>query len=93
MDDRRIEIQGERYPPYLDQRTGRPPERVIATVTLSELAVDAQGLGVALFVMGSLEGQMHLGQLRPSPSVLWVEGSREGQPLLVQYRWSQVPRD
>ncbi len=92
MEDYPISIAGESYPPYFDQRDGQPPKRMIATVTVTELAVDAQAVGVTLFVVSSQEGLAQLGQLRPSPSVLWVEGSRESDPLLMQHRWSLVPR-
>lgn len=91
-EDRPLEIAGDVYAPYLDQRTGRPPDRMVATVAYTVGALDAQALAVSLYVLGANEGQMLLGAIRPSPSILWVEGSRDGEPLLVQYRWSNVPR-
>lgn len=78
--------------PYIDQRRGRPAEGVVATLAVSELGVDAQGLATTLFIIGSRNGQLLLGGLRPRPSVLWLLGSGAGHPLLVDYRWSEVGR-
>ncbi|MBW8875999.1 MAG: FAD:protein FMN transferase [Acidobacteria bacterium] len=78
--------------PYLNQRTGRPAEGVLATVAVTEHAADAQGLATALFILGPREGQVRLGSLRPRPSVLWFLGSGSGAPLQVDYRWSEVSR-
>lgn len=78
--------------PYIDQRRGRPAEGVVATLAVTELGVDAQGLATTLFIIGSRNGQLLLGGLRPRPSVLWLLGSGTGHPLLVDYRWSEVGR-
>jgi thiamine biosynthesis lipoprotein ApbE len=78
---------GETYPPYLDQRRGRPATGVFATVAITELALDAQGLAVTLFATGNRRGSHLLGQLRPSPSALWVLGDGTGEPLVSDYRW------
>jgi thiamine biosynthesis lipoprotein len=78
--------------PYLSQRTGLPPEGILAAVVVTELAADAQGLATSLFILGPREGQTRLGSLRPRPSVLWFMGSGAGAPLQVGYRWSEVSR-
>lgn len=77
---------------YVNQRTGRPAQGVLATAAVTDLAADAQGLASALFITGPREGQLRLGSLRPRPSVRWFLGSAEGTPLLVDYRWSEVVR-
>jgi thiamine biosynthesis lipoprotein len=77
---------------FLDLRTGKPAEGVLAVLAVTELAVDAQGLATTLFATGSRRGQLRLGGLSPRPSVLWVLGSGEGMPLLVDYRWSELRR-
>ncbi len=76
----------------VNQRTGRRAQGVLATATVSEMAVDAQGLAASLFIIGPREGQLRLGSLRPRPSVRWFLGSGAGAPLLVDYRWSDVSR-
>jgi FAD:protein FMN transferase len=80
-------------PAYLNQRTGSPPRGVLAAATVTDLAMDAQGLAAALLLTGPREGQLRLGSLRPRPSVLWFLGSGgEGPPLQAGYRWSDVSR-
>jgi len=76
--------------PHLDLSTGRAAQGVLAVLAASELAVDAQGLAGTLFATGSRRGQLRLGGLSPRPSVLWLVGSGEGSPLLVDYRWSAL---
>jgi thiamine biosynthesis lipoprotein len=77
---------------YVNQRTGRPAQGVLTIISVTDLAVDAQGLAAALLIAGPREGQLRLGSLRPRPSVLWFMGSGTGEPLLVDYRWSAVSR-
>jgi thiamine biosynthesis lipoprotein ApbE len=77
---------------YLSLRTGRPARGVVAAVTSTELAVDAQGLATTMLITGPREGQLRLGSLSPRPSVLWFVGSGAGPPLMVDYRWSEVSR-
>ncbi len=77
---------------YLNQRTGRLARGVVAAITSTELAVDAQGLATTLLITGPREGQLRLGSLSPRPSVLWFVGSGAGPPLMVDYRWSEVSR-
>jgi thiamine biosynthesis lipoprotein len=77
---------------YLNQRTGLPTSGALATVAVSELALDAQALATAMLILGPREGQLRIGGLRPRPSLLWFLGSGEGAPLVVDYRWSDVTR-
>lgn len=77
---------------YLNQRTGQPTPGVLATVAVAELAMDAQGLAIAMLVMGPREGQLRIGTLRPRPALLWYLGTGAGDPLVVDYRWSDVVR-
>lgn len=79
-------------PRPLDQRTGVSPVGVIAVVTVTEQAIDAEALAVTLFVTGLREGQMRLGGLSPRPSALWLLGQGKGEPLESTYRWSEVAR-
>ncbi len=83
-------IAGDRYSVHLDLREGRPAHGVAATIAISELAIDAQALATAMFVLGHVEGMMRLGSLRPEPSVAWLLGSGEGSPLVTTYRWAAV---
>lgn len=90
--DRPLTIAGDVYAPYIDQRRGRPPDGVLATLAASDLGVDAAGLASTLFVTGSREGELRLGVLRPSPSILWLLGSGDAMPLITEYRWSALRR-
>lgn len=92
VDDGALGAGGERYAPYLDQRKGRPVEGVVAVLASSELAVDAQALSSVLFATGSRAGQLRLGNLNPRPAVLWLLGSGEGHPLVVEYHWGELKR-
>jgi hypothetical protein len=33
-----------------------------------------------------------MGSLRPEPALLWVLGTGQGAPLLVEYRWSDIAK-
>jgi thiamine biosynthesis lipoprotein ApbE len=77
---------------YLNQRTGLPVSGTLATVAVSELALDAQGLATSMLILGPRAGQIRIGTLRPRPSLLWFLGSGEGAPLVVDYRWSDILR-
>lgn len=79
-------------PAYVNQRTGRPAQGVLAAATVTDLALDAEGLAAALLITGPREGQLRVGSLRPRPSVLWFLGTGAGPPLQVGYRWSEVSR-
>ena len=85
--DRRLRAGGEEHPPYLDQRTGRPVNGVVAVAAIAEQAVDAEGLAGAMFVLGHRIGHFKLGSLRPPPSVMWVLGAGDGAPLFAGFRW------
>jgi hypothetical protein len=61
-------------------------------VVSTERALDAEGLAVALLITGPREGQMRLGSLQPRPSVQWALGTGEGDPLLIEYHWSELPK-
>jgi len=76
--------------PYLNQRTGMPTQGVVGIATVTELAVDAQALAIAMAVLGPREGQLRLGSLRPNPSVLWFLGNGSGAPLQVDHRWGEI---
>lgn len=80
------------YPPYLDQRSGRPTQGVIAVLVASELAADAQALASAMMVLGNREGQFRLGTVDPAPSVLWLLGDGSGPPLITTKNWSPLRR-
>lgn len=83
-------VGGDRYAPFIDQRTGRPAEGVVATVAATELAFDAEALAVTAFILGSREATFLLGRLRPDPAILWLLGSGHGRPLMATYKWSQL---
>jgi len=91
-EDGELRAGGERYAPYLDQRTGRPGSGVLATAAITQLALDAQGLAATLFVTGNRRGSLLLGQLQPQPSVLWVLGDGQAEPLVSDYRWGTRQR-
>lgn len=92
LEDESLAVAVAGATPYLDLRRGSAAQGVLATLVVSELGVDAQGLASTLFITGSRDGQLRLGELRPRPSVLWLLGSGGGTPLLVDYRWSAVSR-
>jgi thiamine biosynthesis lipoprotein len=85
-----LERDGERFAAYLDQRRGKPVRGVVAVAGVTELAVDAEALAVTMFVTGSFKGQLLLGVLRPSPSVLWLLGSGKAGPVMSDYHWSDL---
>jgi thiamine biosynthesis lipoprotein len=76
----------------VNQRTGRRAQGVLAAAAVTDLAVDAQGLASTMFITGPREGQLRLGSLRPRPSARWFLGTGDGEPLRVDYRWSEVAR-
>jgi thiamine biosynthesis lipoprotein len=76
--------------PYLNQRTGLPAPGVVGVATVTDLAVDAQALAIAMALTGPREGQLRLGSLRPSPSVLWFLGSGSGAPLQADHHWGDI---
>ncbi len=89
----RISIAGEHFAPYLNQRTGRPTaDGKLAVMTATELAFDAEGLAVTLWLWSQREGTYRLGELQPEPAVLWLSGTGEGDPLLFQRGWARLPK-
>jgi len=91
--DRPITIGGDVYSPFVDQRTGRPIEGVEAVAARTLEGLDAQALASSRFILGTREGQLRVGGVRPEPSVLWALGSGAGAPLLVEYHWaSKAPK-
>lgn len=76
--------------PYINQRTGLPTPGMVGVATVTEMAVDAQALAIAMALTGPREGQLRMGSLRPSPSVLWFLGNGTGVPLQADHRWSDV---
>ncbi len=88
--DRSLAVASETL--LLNQRTGRRAQGVLAAAAVTDLAVDAQGLAATMFITGPREGQLRLGSLRPRPSARWFLGSGAGEPLRVDYRWSEVTR-
>jgi len=77
---------------FIDQRTGVPARGVVAVIAVTETAMDAEALSVALFITGLREGHMRLGGLQPRPSVLWLLGEGKGTPVESTYRWSELDR-
>jgi len=83
---------GDALPPYVSQRTGRPAEGTLATAVVTDSALDAQALAVALLIAGPGEGHSRLGSLSPRPSVLWLQGNGNGEPLAIEFLWGMVPK-
>ena len=77
-------------PRYVDQRSGEPPSATWATVVVTELAVDAQALGVSALVLGGREGRFRIAGLKPVPSVLWLQGAGQGRPLIMELNWTAL---
>ncbi|MCB1055023.1 MAG: FAD:protein FMN transferase [Acidobacteria bacterium] len=90
VDDRRLDIAGDSYPPFIDQRSGEPAGGIQATFASTELALDSQGVATAMLITGNRLGTSLLGALRPLPSVLWMIGDGSGAPLLAAYQWSKL---
>ncbi|HEX6862511.1 MAG TPA: FAD:protein FMN transferase [Thermoanaerobaculia bacterium] len=88
--DNPLKIADQALLPYLHQRTGLPAQGVAGVAAVTDLAVDAQALAIAMALTGPREGQLRLGSLRPNPSVLWFLGSGSGAPLQVDHRWGEV---
>ena len=83
---------GESYAPYLDMRTGRPIGGVLSTVTITQLALDAQALVATLFVTGTRRGGFLLGKLTPPPAALWAIGDGQTEPIVSDFRWGSRRR-
>jgi|GEM_PF-575662 len=87
---RPIVVAGDRYPPWIDQRNGVPAIGVTAAIAVTEEALDAQALAATMVIMGNREGTARAGGLKPTPSVLWLLGRGQGQPVVSNYNWSDV---
>lgn len=87
-----LAVPGERASRYLDLRTGRPPSGRLLTAVVTDLAVDARALAQAMFALGPAPGQLFLGSLSPRPSVLWLVGGGDAEPVLAETNWSAVPK-
>jgi thiamine biosynthesis lipoprotein len=74
----------------LDFRDGSISSELLAVFAVTELAIDAEALGRSFFALGSREGEFRAGLLRPLPSLLWLFGSDQGNPLLSTARWSPL---
>jgi len=92
VSDRPIKIGEETFSPWISHRAGQPIQGTVATLAVTDLALDAQGLAATLTITGPSEGQLRLGSLRPSPSMLWLQGSGVGEPLQITYHWGEVPK-
>ncbi len=90
VEDNPMKIADQAVLPYLHQRTGLPAQGVVGVSAVTDLAVDAQALAIAMALTGPREGQLRLGSLRPQPSVLWFLGSGSGTPLQVDHRWGEI---
>jgi len=89
---RPLRVGGERYASFVDFRRGRPAGGVVGLMVVSELAVDAYGVGYVMFARGPREGTMLLGTLPVKPSIRWLLGTGSGPPVLTDANWSVVPR-
>jgi thiamine biosynthesis lipoprotein len=91
LDEHPLRIGVERLSPFLNQRTGQPADGVVATLAVTTLAIDAQPLAATMAITGARDGELLMGSIRPRPAILWLMGSGTGIPLLVDYRWSDLP--
>jgi thiamine biosynthesis lipoprotein len=93
IDDHPLIVAGQPRHHFINQRTGQPAEEgIFALLAVTELATDAQALAATMTITGSQEGEMLTGSIRPRPSLLWLMGTGVGVPLLVEYRWTEVPK-
>ncbi|HEX5717779.1 MAG TPA: FAD:protein FMN transferase [Thermoanaerobaculia bacterium] len=90
IEDNPMKIADQALLPYVHQRTGLPAQGVVGVAAVTDLAVDAQALAIAMALTGPREGQLRLGSLRPNPSVLWFLGNGSGAPLQVDHRWGEI---
>ncbi len=92
-DERPLHVAAQVLSPFIDQRSGEPAaEGVLVTLAVSDLALDAQALAATMTITGTQEGELLTGSIRPRPSILWLMGSGNGVPLLVDYRWTEVAK-
>jgi thiamine biosynthesis lipoprotein len=92
-DDRPLNVAGQPLARFIDQTSGRPAgEGTFAVLAVTALATDAQALAATMFLAGADQGGLLTGSIRPRPSILWLEGTGTGPPLLVDYRWTEVAK-
>jgi FAD:protein FMN transferase len=92
-DDRPPGVAGQPLAHFIDQTSGRPAgEGTFAVLAVTALATDAQALAATMFLAGADQGGLLTGSIRPRPSILWLEGTGTGPPLLVDYRWTEVAK-
>jgi len=92
-EDQPLDVGGRPASHFINQRTGQPAEEgVFAVFTVTELAADAQALAATMSITGAQEGEILTGSIRPRPSILWLMGTGTGMPVLVDYRWTEVPK-
>ncbi|MBZ0112459.1 MAG: FAD:protein FMN transferase [Thermoanaerobaculia bacterium] len=88
----KMRMGGLSFAPFLDQRSGQPPEGVAAAIAAAQNALDAEALAATVYIAGSRHGTYLITKLRPPPSVLWWLGTGKGEGLLTDYRWSRRKR-
>lgn len=79
-------------PPHVDARSGQPVDKPGAVLVAFGSAADAQAIAAAMLLLGSRGGELRLGSLQPEPAVLWILGTGEGTPLLIEHRWRNFTR-
>ena len=87
-----LRVSGESLAAYLNQVTGHPKTGVLAVAVVTEAAADAEPLSVTMFLLGNSAGEMRLGVLTPTPSVLWTLGGTQAEPLYSYFQWSKLSR-
>jgi thiamine biosynthesis lipoprotein ApbE len=87
---RALRLAGERYPAFLDFRSGRPGSGIVGLMVVTELAVDAFAVGAVMFARGAADGGMLLGTLPQRPSIRWLLGTGDGPPVLTDVHWGKI---
>jgi thiamine biosynthesis lipoprotein len=76
-----VAADGRTYGHIMDPRTGRPAEGLISVTVLAPTALDADGWGTALFVMGGEQARRLL-RARPDLEGILVEPAADGVDLI-----------
>jgi len=90
--DHPLRVAGETFAPYLDQRNGRPGPRIVTLLVVTELAIDAEGVGYSMYALGAADGMLLVGSLQPRPAIRWYLGSGEGRAVISDINWASVPK-
>jgi len=90
-DERPMVVAGDRLARWIDLRTGSPGGGLVAVAAVTGLGADAEALAWAMFALGPRIGIAKASELEPEPSVLWLVGSGESPPLLLENAWSALP--